>query len=674
MTGAASLLLVVLIVLAAAYVPGYLAVRALAGSRLIALAFAPAIGTAVAGIGAIIASLAGVAWTLLPFAVLSALLVLLAHLLARRGVRLPSTVLDGPLLAPRPLAAHLGWAGALVAGLAVAVVPIARQAGGAGAVLERYDTLYHLTALTHIRETGDGSSLTLNAVTSSTRAPSSYPAAFHDLAALVPGVDIPIVLNGSVLALAVVPWVVGLALLARTLFPQVRWAPPAVALVAAVVPASPLDLWIHLSPVPNLTGFAAMTGALAGAVALWHALTGPVRARAGLDENASVSVLQPASSPAGHDASDVPDDAAPVRPAVGAALGVVGVSGIGLTLMQPNVGVMALILIAVLTIVTGLPLRHTRRRLLAVPVLALLPVAVLTCTPLGARVTGFSGGLQVPWWSALGEVGLGLLTVWPMALGTLIAVLWWPGLVSTLRGPLRWLPVAWIVVAVMYLDAAVDSPLNLSVLFFRGQDRIAIPLAMLSALLVVPGLQAWARLLRRSLPLGGPTVRGRAVVAVLVVLATLAVLGSVPPRLDNAEKNLAAEYPGRGRFLQADELEAFARIAPELDPDRSILASPYSGAAHMYSLHGLNVHLPVAGTALTDQDRAAIAAVPYADRWTWRCRTLADAGIGYIYQERQPYQYDPAFSAIEQGGESLGTVLFETDHSRLIRIECDPTL
>ncbi|MEO2098858.1 MAG: DUF6541 family protein, partial [Brachybacterium sp.] len=474
MTGAASLLLVVLIVLAAAYVPGYLAVRALAGSRLIALAFAPAIGTAVAGIGAIIASMAGVAWTLLPFAVLSALLVLLAHLLARRGVRLPSTVLDGPLLAPRPPAAHLGWAGALVAGLAVAVVPIARQAGGAGAVLERYDTLYHLTALTHIRETGDGSSLTLNAVTSSTRAPSSYPAAFHDLAALVPGVDIPIVLNGSVLALAVVPWVVGLALLARTLFPQVRWAPPAVALVAAVIPASPLDLWIHLSPVPNLTGFAALTGALAGAVALWHALTGPVRARAGLDENASVSVLQPA--PSAHEAPGDSADAAPVRPAVGAALGVVGLSGIGLTLMQPNVGVMALILIAVLTIVTGLPLRHTRRRLLAVPVLALLPVAVLTYTPLGARVTGFSGGLQVPWWSALGEVGLGLLTVWPMALGAVIAVLWWPGLVSTLRGPLRWLPVAWIVVAVMYLDAAVDSPLNLSVLFFRGQDRIAIPL------------------------------------------------------------------------------------------------------------------------------------------------------------------------------------------------------
>ena len=42
MTGLLPLLLVVLIVLAAAYVPGYLAVRALAGSRPLALSFAPA--------------------------------------------------------------------------------------------------------------------------------------------------------------------------------------------------------------------------------------------------------------------------------------------------------------------------------------------------------------------------------------------------------------------------------------------------------------------------------------------------------------------------------------------------------------------------------------------------------------------------------------------------------
>src|SRR5699024_4142244 len=283
---------------------------------------------------------------------------------------------------------------------------------------------------------------------------------------------------------------------------------------------SPLDLWIHLSPIPNLVGFAMLPGALAAAVALWGALTERPDAAA-VPESAAADPT-----------------AAPRWPGVLAAVGTVGLAGVGLTLLHPNVAVTALLLLAVLTAVTGAPLWRRRPGLLAVPTLALLPVAVLTYTPLGARVTGFSGGLQVPWWAALGEVGLGLLTVWPMALGAVIAVLWWPGLVVALRGAQRWLAVAWLVLAVMYLDATGDSPPHLSVLYFRGQDRIAVPLAMVSALLAVLGLQAWARLLRRSPSLGAPH-RRRAVAAALLVLATLAAASSIPPRLDNAAKNLS---------------------------------------------------------------------------------------------------------------------------------------
>lgn len=646
MTGAASLLLTVLVVLLAAYLPGYLAVRMMAGSRALALGLAPSLGAAVAGIAAIVAQLVGLTWSLLPFAAAGAVLVLAAWLLARAGVRLPATVLDGPLGerlgVPRSAAGRLGWAGALVAALAVAVVPILVRAGSADAVLERYDTLFHLTALAHIRETGNGSSLDLNSIASTAATAAWYPAAFHDLASLVPGVDVPIVLNGSVLALALLPWILGTALLARVAFPAVSWAPPVAALVAILIPATPLDLWVHLSPIPNLAGFAALPGTLAAAVALWGALTADERrtpARVALAAVASVAV--------------------------------VGLAGLGLGLMHPNVAVTALILLATATAVTGIPLWRRWPWLIAVPVIALLPVALLTYTPLGARVTGFSGGLQVPWWSALGEIGLGLLTVWPMALGVVIAVLWWPGLVTSLRRPQRWLAVAWIVIAVMYLDAALDSPLNLSVLYFRGQDRLAMPLAMLSAVLVVPGLQAWARLLRRS-GLWEPAGRRRALAAALVVLAGVAALSSLPPRLDNAAKNFAQEYPGRPRFLQADELAEFSRVAGDLDRSTTILASPYSGAAHMYALHGLHAYFPVAGVALTDTDRAVIEAVPLAGVSPEHCALLRDQGIGYVYQERSLYQLDPAFTALNQGGDDLGTVVFETDHSRLIRIECDP--
>ena len=658
MTGAAFLLLTALLVLTATYLPGFLAVRALAGSRALALGIAPAVSASIAGIAAMIAPLVGIDWSLLPFAAAAAVVVLAALLLGRCGVRLPPTVLDGPPPVPRSRTALAAWTGLLTAALAVAVVPIAVRAGRADAVLERYDTLYHLSALKHIRDTGNASSLELNAVASSAHTPASYPAAFHDLAALVPGVPIPIVLNGAVLALALVPWILGSALLARAVFPRVRWAPPAVAVLVTLIPASPVDLWIHLSPVPNLVGFAALPGALAAAAALWSAVTVRPRAAAAPD-------------PAAPDPA-APDGAAAAPPWRGilAAVGTVGLAGVGLALLHPNAAVTALILLAVVTAVTGAPLWRRQPWLIAVPVLALLPVAVLTYTPLGARVTGFSGGLQVPWWAALAEVGLGLLTVWPMALGAVIAVLWWPGLVTTLRTPQRWLSVAWLVIAVMYLDAAVDSPLDLSVLYFRGQDRLAVPLAMLSALLVVPGLQAWARLLRRT-PSLRTVRRRRGAAAALVALAVLAALSSIPTRLDDAAKNLSEDYPGRGRFLQSDELAEFARIAPQLADGTSILASPYSGAAHMYALHGLSVRLPVAGMALTDADRAAIEAVPLAGASPEHCRALVDEGIGYVYQEQRLYQFDPAFVPIGQGGDDLGTVVFETDHSRLIRVECD---
>src|SRR5699024_12635933 len=42
--------------------------------------------------------------------------------------------------------------------------------------------------------------------------------------------------------------------------------------VATLIPASPLNLWIHLSPIPNLIGSAVLPGALAGAASLWSAL------------------------------------------------------------------------------------------------------------------------------------------------------------------------------------------------------------------------------------------------------------------------------------------------------------------------------------------------------------------------------------------------------------------
>src|SRR5690625_3188168 len=102
---------------------------------------------------------------------------------------------------------------------------------------------------------------------------------------------------------------------------------------------------------------------------------------------------------------------------------------------------------------------------------------------------------------------------------------------------------------------------------------------------------------------------GRCVRAAPVRLGVIPALPSIPPRLDHAAKNLAEDYPGRGRFLQADERALFERYVPQMDQSGTVLASPFSGAAHLYALFGQDVRLPVAGMAYSDLDRDLLYAV-----------------------------------------------------------------
>ncbi|WP_062950007.1 DUF6541 family protein [Brachybacterium sp. sponge] len=644
------LLLTILLVLTAAYAPGFVAVRILGGSRLLAAALAPALGAMIAGGFAVVAAMVGVRWSLMPFTVGALLVIAAAYCLRRCGVSLPRTaVLDG-LLSPRGSVpgARL-W---LIGAVTIAVAPIALHAGRPDAVLERWDTLYHLSALARVRESGTASSFDLGSVSNSAGTPTVYPAGFHALASVVPGVDIPIMLNGAVLALAVVPWIGGTALLARALFPRVPWAPFAAATVAALVPASPLNLGVHLSPLPNLSGFAVLPGTIAAAAALWGELT---RAeRTGSQRSFSARTVT-------------------------ASMLAVGMAVLGLGFLHPNVAVTAMLLLAVLSASTVIRGLNEHPWSLAVPLLALAPVALLIYTPLGDKVTEFSGGLQVPWWSALGEVALGLLTVWPMVLGTFLAFLWWPGLLTSFRSPYRWIGWSWVLFAAIYIDAALDSPLNLSILYYRGQDRVSLPLTMVTTVLVVPGLQWWWRRLparwreRRSPREGGArvTAPGTAGAVVLTIVCIAITVSSLPARSDNAAKNLDSEYPGRPRFLQEDELAAWKRVAPEMDPSLRVISSPFTGASHMYALAGQQVHFPVAGVTVSDVDRNLIWSVPLAAEDPVYCQSLVvDHGIGYVYQDRTPYAYDSTFSPLDEAGPELGKVLFETDHSRLIEIRC----
>lgn len=621
-------------VLVLLFAPGTAAVRVLSGSWALGLALAPGLGLALVGVTSIVAEKIGMRWSLLPWGLAVALLLLVALGLRRLGVRLPPTVLDGRLMSARALPFAPLW---IVLAVLIAVLPILHAAGWRpDAVLERWDTLYHLSALEWVRESSSASPLTLGAISNSMRIASVYPSAFHALTSLVPGVSVPVLLNGATLALSTVPWILGIALLARVVHPQIAWAPAAAAILAALIPGAPLNEWIHLSPIPNLVGFAALPGLLAAAFALWRVLL----------------------------------DSAPLRTVLAAVL-VVGTSGLGLLLTHPNTAVMALLLLAVLTAADAVHRRRERPLLALVPVLLLVPVAVLQFTPLGAMVTDFNGGLKVPWWSGVGEVVLGLHTVWPMALGVIIAIAWWPGLVVCARDGRRWLVVAWAVVVVLYLDATVDSPLGLSVLFYRGQDRLTMPLAMLSCVLAIAGLRWWGEKLGRAPALSGRTARRRTMALGLCV-ALLAALTSVPTRAENAARNLAFDAPGRGRFLQADELEAWERAAPTMDRSKKVLADPFSGASHMWALHEQPVYFAVAGSSLRHRDMLMLEAVRDAPQDPTACAFLERWNIGYVYQDRTTYQFDARFAPLASDLSAIGPVVLSTPHSTLYAVHCDP--
>ena len=648
MSSLLALILTAIVVVLLQWGPSTVAVRLLGGSWALALALAPACGLGLAGLSALLAGRIGVTWSPLPLLAGAALLIACALLLRALGVRLPSTALDGAVCERRQAL----WAvPAIIGALVIALAPILRAAGQPDAVLERWDALYHLSALARIRDTGNASSLVIGSVSNAVGRPHPYPGGFHALASAVPEVSIPVLMNAAGLAVSVLPWVVGTALLARAVHPRVSWAAPAGAVLATLIPAAPWNEWVHLSAVPNMTGSAALPGFLAGAVALWGALR-PVLA--------------------GEQQAEASASSHPVRHGL-AITAVLAGGGLGLGVAHPNVAVTALLLLLALTAVTTVSAWVRRPWLVLLPLVFLAPVVFLMRSPLASSVTDFVGGLQISWWAAIGEVALGLLTVWPMALGVIIALLWWPGLVACARDPQRrWLVAAWAVIVVLYLDAAVDSPLNLSVLYYRGQDRIAMPLAMLSCVAAVSGLRVWSRVLG---PVGADGRRSRASAPMIAALAVVAVALaglSLPTRADNAAKNLAPDYPGRGRFLQADEREAWAQAAPTMDKSLRVMANPFSGASHMYALHGQPVYFPVAGISLVPADRFYRDSMALAPSSPKHCQALKDANIGYYYVDQLQYQsqYDPALRAISQPIDGLGTVVFRTDHSVLIRIDC----
>lgn len=633
-----------------AYLPGTALARAAGVHRRTSAAVAPAVTAAVFGLGAVAVGLVGIRWNLAT-ALLSALLagagLIALRLLisrARETLRRRRDAVPAPTgsrdEASMPLMAPRGLSHAVLAAAAIlAVAPILMNFSSPDQPLQRWDALFHQSALQSIRDTGYGSTLTFASLSTTDGSGGIYPAAYHDVVALVPWVPTTILLNAATLVLSLVPWVHGVMFLARSLWPRLTWAPLAAGTAALIAPAVPLSEWIHLAAIPNLVASAFLPGVLGALVMGFRAL----RIRlAGL------------SGPA-------------VSPLV--IIAMIAAAGLGLT--HPNV-VLALCLLTAAACM-GSVLEHWRRRprfaryCALVAVLSASSVGILAAIPASGAAGSFVGGLQISPVRAVVEMTTGLLTVWPMATGVMLWILAYIGLWALLRRGSFILVLVLLVPLVLYFDAAIDSPLRLSALWYSGQDRISLLLTLMVCLLIVPGLAHLHRWLHRFPFPTRRVIRGAGLVTCLMVA-----ISTIGPRLEYAERNLDLDMTGRARYFDTEELAMLQKVGASMDTDKTLLASPFSGGAHLYAMTGQDVRFPAAGMNPTQYDAELMHDVLAAPKDPAACARLQEAGIGYVYADRRPYNVGGNFVLLDQASPALGTVIGSTNHSIMIEINCAP--
>jgi hypothetical protein len=208
--------------------PGLLVMRGAGVRGLPLFAVSGPTTVTIASAVAVAAPYAGVSYGIVPVAacalVLTVTALVLRYVLAMRGIvfgaqprkSFLNAAQDGagtgPVLTPGQ-----EWVrrGAIVAAFAIPAVIIAvrfaRIIGAPGNISQTYDNIFHLNAIGHILITGSGSSLTLGNLTAASAA--FYPAAWHDLIALVAStasVSVPEAISAGNIVIAAVMWPLGM--------------------------------------------------------------------------------------------------------------------------------------------------------------------------------------------------------------------------------------------------------------------------------------------------------------------------------------------------------------------------------------------------------------------------------------------------------------------------------
>ncbi|WP_460774826.1 DUF6541 family protein [Microbacterium sp. GXF7504] len=464
----------------------------------------------------------------------------------------------------------LSWAGAaiLIACVAFWSLPSPDR------ISQTYDNVFHLSAIAHILQTGDASSLTLRTLIETDRTWSFYPAGWHALVAAtvqLTGVTVPVAVNAAWIAVSAAVWLPGVAWLAQVILR--RSEPGRVALVAlplgAAFAAMPYALLTWGTLYPTFLGTALLPAAVAVPLAAWR--------RAGDASGTRIPI------------------------ALGVAGTLLALTAVGFA--QPRVLVTWALLLIPFALAEGVRMfRAAYRaggRARASALWALGSLVVLAVVFAGAafaylvlRLGLFDrplddrlGGPQA---MATQSVAVGLWQVvsqsWPLGVGAtvtfpavLLAVAVLIGIVvATRTSGLRWVVVAYALVAVLFALAAGSDDVVAKLttaLWYKDRYRLSSAVPVLGVALGTLGILSAASWLRRP-----RAARVAAVAAAWLTALTAAVtLGAVTSTVASVFR-----LPATGAD---DEVVSAAQIAfmQQLDTvvpdDELLLGDPWDGGA-----------------------------------------------------------------------------------------------
>ncbi len=609
--------------------PGWVALRLVGVRGSLVAALAPAASVAMLGAGAVLAQLLGLRWGWLAALGSAALGGALALVLGRV---LPAM--------PEALRWRRGTVAAAAFGLALSVTPALLVSGGDG-YLQRWDAVFHLSALRLVDESGSASSLTLGALSYGDGRPAVYPAGWHALAALLPGSPTAVLVLAAAAA-ASVAWVLGCGELAAELDRRARPdAPPRAsvyavgAVLAGLATATPMSLWIGWGHVPNAAGLAMVPASVALGLRITRDRTGR-----------------------------------------GAGTAALAVALIGSALAHPNAALGTIVLL--LPALVGVVVRRVRTALaagrigaaVATPVVAVaavvLGVGALAMSPMAASVTGYTGSVTQSVATALWRTLVGSYSLWPSTTSTAIGVVALLGAVVALVRRQWLVPAMLALVWLLYADAATGGHLRLAGLWYSSSARISVlASAVVVPLAAVTVVSATAVLRSRA-----PRVRPAAVAAV----ATVAVVALAVPSVSSTARRTSALFDTTlghpPQFVTADEL-AMIRTLPGTLDGGSILGSPFSGAASAHGLVGVPVVFPVAGQVWSADQETIMEHLPQIAAGTAPaavCDALDRLDVRYLYQDSVPYQVDHRYEPLDTVEIADADVLAEADTARVVRL------